>query len=78
LRGEAGLHTAFQNQAWGVVFVIKTDGKQVFRSAAIHGSEHPRYDIDLTGVNQLELLVENAQTKNGCNWALWLDPTLFR
>ena len=78
LRGEAGLHTAFQGQAWGVVFVIKTDGKQVFRSPAIRGSARPRYDIDLTGVKKLELVVEKASAQNGCNWALWLDPTLFR
>ncbi|HEV2391883.1 MAG TPA: NPCBM/NEW2 domain-containing protein [Verrucomicrobiae bacterium] len=78
LRGEAGLHTAFQGEAWGVVFVIKTDGKEVFRSPAIRGSQHPRYDIDLTGVRKLQLLVENSGASNGCNWALWLDPTLFR
>jgi len=78
LRGEAGLHTAFQGDAWGVVFVIKADGKEVFRSPAIRGSEHPRYDINLTGVRKLQLLVENSGARNGCNWALWLDPTLFR
>ncbi len=78
LRGEAGLHTAFQGEAWGVVFVITIDGKEVFRSPAVRGSEHPRYDIDLTGVKKLELLVENSGASNGCNWALWLDPTLFR
>ncbi len=78
LRGEAGLHTAFQREAWGVIFVIKTDGKQVFRSPTIRDSAHPRYEVDLTGVKKLELLVENAAANNGCNWALWLDPTVFR
>ena len=81
LRGEAGLHTAFQVAAEGVVFVIKTDGKEVFRSAAINGfngSTRPRYDVNLAGVKTLELIVENATDQNSCNWALWLDPTLFR
>ncbi|HEV2320645.1 MAG TPA: NPCBM/NEW2 domain-containing protein [Verrucomicrobiae bacterium] len=78
MRGEAGLHTTFQGSAYGVVFVIKADGKQVFQSAVIHGSEHPRYDLNLAGVKALELVVEKAQRQNGGNWGLWLDPTLFR
>jgi hypothetical protein len=78
LRGEAGLHTAFQPYAYGIVFVIKTDGKEVFRSSIIRGSEQVRYDIDVTGAKTLELLVDKAYEKNGGNWGLWLDPTLFR
>lgn len=78
LRGEAGLHTAFQGHAYGVVFVIKTDGKEVFRSSIIHGLETVHYDVDLTGVKTMELLVEKATERNGGNWALWLDPTLSR
>jgi hypothetical protein len=78
LRGEAGLHTAFQPYAFGVVFVIKTDGKEVFRSLAIRATATTNYDIDLRGVKTLELIVEQASDRNGGNWALWLDPTLFR
>jgi len=78
LRGDAGLHTAFQLSAYGVVFVIKADGKEVFRSSAIRGASQAHYDLNVTGVNTLELVVEKAQDGNGGNWALWLDPTLFR
>jgi hypothetical protein len=78
LRGEAGLHRAFQPYAFGVVFVIKTDGKEVFRSPIIRGAKQVRYDIELTGVKTLELLVDKAEERNGGNWGLWLDPTLFR
>jgi hypothetical protein len=78
LRGEAGLHTAFQPYAFGVVFVIKTDGKEVFRSATIRGAAKASYSIDVTGVKTLELAVEQAMSRNGGNWALWLDPTLSR
>jgi hypothetical protein len=78
LRGEAGLHTAFQPYAFGIVFVIKTDGKEVFRSSIIRGAKQVRYDLDLTGVKTLELLVDKAYDQNGGNWGLWLDPTLFR
>jgi hypothetical protein len=78
LRGEAGLHTTFQPYAAGVVFVIKTDGKEVFRSSTVRGSDRAKYDVALTGVRTLELLVEKANAQNGGNWALWLDPMLSR
>jgi hypothetical protein len=78
LRGEAGLHTAFQPYAWGVVFVIKTDGREAFRSLAIRGPTKPSYTVDLAGVKTLELIVEQASEQNGGNWGLWLDPVLSR
>jgi hypothetical protein len=78
LRGEAGLHTAFQPYAFGIVCVIKTDGKEVFRSSVIRGANQAHYDVDVAGVKKVELLVEKAYEQNGCNWGLWLEPTLFR
>jgi len=78
LRGEAGLHTAFQPYAFGIVFIIKADGREVFRSAVVRGPAHALYELDVTGVKTLELLVEKAHDQNGGNWGLWLDPTLFR
>jgi NPCBM/NEW2 domain len=78
LRGEAGLHTAVQSITSGVVFVIKTDGREVYRSLAIRGPTRPSYDVDLTGVKKLELMVENASEHNYHNWSLWLDPVLSR
>ena len=78
LRGEAGLHTAHQPYAVGVVFVIKTDGKEAFRSPIIRGSAKASYEINLARVKKLELIVEQAGNQNGNNWALWLDPMLFR
>jgi hypothetical protein len=77
LRGEAGLHTGFQPYG-SVVFVIKADGKEIFRSPAIRGSAKASYEIDVTGVKTLELIVEKAEKRNAGNWGLWLDPTLSR
>lgn len=78
LRGEAGLHTAMQGKAFGIVFVIKGDGKELFRSPVIRQNERPQYQVDVTTVQKLELLVEKAEEQNGGNWGLWLEPTLFR
>jgi hypothetical protein len=77
LRGEAGLHTLHQAQG-AVVFVIKTDGREAFRSPIIRGADHAHYEVDLAGVNILELVVEKAGRQNGGNWSLWLDPMLSR
>jgi hypothetical protein len=78
LRGQAGIHSLHQAYAAGVVFVIKTDGKEAFRSPVIRGSSKAAYEVDLSGAKSLELIVEKATDRNGNNWALWLDPTLFR
>jgi len=77
LRGEAGLHTAHQPHG-AVVFVIKTDGKEVFRSPTIRGGTKASYEVNVTGVKTLELMVDKAYSGNGGNWGLWLAPTLFR
>ena len=77
LRGEAGLHTP--QQAYGsVVFVIRADGKEVFRSSVIRNADLAKYDIDVTGGKLLELIVEDGGDGNRNDWGLWLDPTLLR
>jgi hypothetical protein len=78
LRGTAGLLTAFQSYAPGVVFVLRADGREIFRSGAIRGSQHADYDVKIAGAQTLELIVEQAQEGNGGDWALWLEPQLSR
>ncbi len=50
----------------------------MFRSSVIKGTNDVHYDIDVTGVKTLELLVDKAYAQNGGDWSLWLDPTLRR
>lgn len=77
LLGKGGLHTV--HQPFGsVVFVLKADGKEVFRSSTIWGDNQANYDVDVSGVKLLELIVEDANDSNHNDWALWLDPMLFR
>jgi hypothetical protein len=78
LCGEAGLHTAHQPYAAGVVFIIKADGKEAFRSRVTRGANKARYEVDVAGVRTLELIVDKAGNQNNNNWGLWLDPTLSR
>jgi hypothetical protein len=77
LRGEAGLHTL--HQPYGSVdFIIKADGKEVFHSPVIRESAKASYDVDLSGVKTLELIVGDGGDGNGNDWGLWLDPILSR
>jgi NPCBM/NEW2 domain/Putative peptidase family len=77
LRGEAGLH-AMKQSSGSVVFVIKADGKELFRSPIIRGSARAGYKVDVSGAEQLELMVEDGGDGNSNDWGLWLDPTLVR
>jgi hypothetical protein len=77
LSGEAGLHT-LQQPYGSVIFIIKADGRELFRSATIRGAKKAAYKVKLEGVQKLELLVDPAGNGNGNDWGLWLDPMLRR
>ena len=81
LSGEAGLHTFHSSGT--VIFIIKADGREVFRSSAIHQMKKTGYTVNLAGVKRLELITEHDiradpddSTHGDC--ALWLDPVLSR
>ena len=77
LKGEAGLHTA--EQPYGsVAFVIRLDGKELFRSPVIRNAVLAQYDVDVTGGKLLELITEDGGDGNRHDWGLWLDPMLLR
>jgi hypothetical protein len=61
-----------------VVFVVKGDGKELFRSDLIKGNQVQNLDIDVTGISKLELLTENGNDGANGDWGVWLDPTLQR
>ncbi len=76
LSGEAGLHS-FHQPYGSVVFIIKADEHEVFRSAVIRRAQKATYKIDVSGVKRLELTVDPAGN-NSNDWGLWLDPVLSR
>ncbi|BCM92713.1 hypothetical protein IAD21_04595 [Abditibacteriota bacterium] len=73
--GTAG---AAQGKGASVVFVISTDGKELWRSKTVHEGEVLPFDVDVKGAKTLELSVEDGGNGNGSDWGLWLDPTLSR
>jgi hypothetical protein len=60
------------------VFVIRGDGKQLWKSDTIKAGALHNFDIDLSGIKSIELVTEDAGDSNCGDWALWLDPILSR
>jgi hypothetical protein len=74
LTGECGL----PDGGGSVVFVIRADGREVYRSPRLEPGRVDRYDLDITGVAELELATEDAGDGKAADWGMWLAPTLRR
>ncbi len=61
-----------------VVFVIRADGREVFRSATLKPGRTQAFDLDLVGVRELELATEDAGDGGHSDWGLWLGAALTR
>jgi len=75
LRGACGLPT---QSGGSVVFVIRTDGREAFRSSTLVPGKTAAYDVDLAGVAVLEMVTEDGGDGNGGDWGVWLGPELSR
>jgi hypothetical protein len=75
LRGACGLPT---QSGGSVVFLIKADGREVFRSPKLVPGRTASYDLDLGGVTTLELVTEDGGDGTGADWGVWLAPQLSR
>lgn len=73
--GQAGLA---DGNGGSVVFVIQGDGKELWRSSKIGDSRLASYDVDVSGVKQLTLSVEDAGDGTGSDWGVWAEPRLAR
>lgn len=73
LTGECGL----PDGGGSVVFVIRADGREVFRSKTLRPGRLERYDVDLTGVDELDLVTEDAGDGRAADWGVWLAPLLI-
>ena len=59
------------------VFVVRGDGKELYRSATIGNGQAPaEIDIPLKGVGLLELTVEPTSDGPSGDHALWIDPRI--
>lgn len=75
LRGACGLPT---QRGGSVVFVVRGDGRELFRSQRLGADQLEPFDLDVTGVRSLELRTEDAGDGNTADWATWFEPELTR
>ncbi|MCK4564528.1 MAG: NPCBM/NEW2 domain-containing protein, partial [Verrucomicrobia bacterium] len=62
-----------------VIFVIKGDGKELFRSALVRLADgEVTVDLDVSGVQTLELVTETGNDGGNGDWGLWIAPSLVR
>ena len=67
-----------QRDRGAAAFVIKADGKELFRSEPIKDHKLRDVTVSVAGVKQLELLVENAGDGNNRDWGVWIEPQVTR
>ncbi|RCS42214.1 hypothetical protein DTL42_20520 [Bremerella cremea] len=77
LTAVAGLQPGAPEQG-SVVFIVQGDGKELYRSERLQGSNVAQIELDISGVKQLELITQAAgQGSRGC-WSVWGSPQISR
>lgn len=60
------------------LFIIKGDGKELFRSNVLRGRGTAKIDVDIAGIKKLELIVESGKKGYSSCWTIWGAPTVHR
>lgn len=61
-----------------VVFVVRGDGKELFRSEPVRDAKCHNLKVDVAGVDSLELAVEDAGDGTNSDWGVWVAAKLGR
>jgi hypothetical protein len=75
LTGHAGLASGHNGS---VTFVIKGDGKELWRSRTLKDGQCRPFSVELDGIKTLELITEDGGDGTGADWGMWFEPTLSR
>jgi hypothetical protein len=75
LRGSCGIAGSGYGPA---EFVVRGDGKELWKSGVVKPGAPVEFTVDLTGVKELELLTLPTDKGNGGAWSTWLEPVLCR
>ena len=61
----------------GAAFIVKGDGRELFRSKRMYPTEKQALDIDVTGVRELELRLDEGDKKDkDCDHGDWANAWL--
>jgi hypothetical protein len=75
LKGSCGLQTGHRGK---VDFEIRGDGRLLWSKRGVTEDAPTQYEVDLTGVDQLALIVTESDNGGGADWGVWIEPTLVR
>lgn len=65
--------------AGSVRFYVEGDGKRLYSSELMRYTDNPeQIVVDINGVKELSLLVDNGDGSYECDFAVWLDPVIVR
>ena len=68
-----------QDGHWGtVVFVVRGDGRELFRSDLVNAGELAEANVSVADLDRLELIVEDGGDGPGNDWGIWVEPRLER
>ena len=76
-RAVAGLQTGAGGDGTGV-FTVIGDGKELFRSKRLSANLTEEVDVDVSGVQRLELVIKSGKRGNARCWTMWGNPRLTR
>jgi len=75
LTGSCGLPT---QPGGSVVFVIRADGREIFRSKTLGPDRLEPFDLDVSGVRSLALETEDGGDGRTADWGVWFEPRITR
>ena len=67
-----------QGAQGSVVFVVLGDGRELYRSAVVKDFRERPVDLDVSGVDVLELVVDEAEFGNYQDCSVWFSPEIAR
>lgn len=73
-----GVCGVLENAIGKSAFVIKADGKEIFQSSVLSAGQPAALDLDVTGVQELELITTDGGDGIRSDWSAWLDMKLSR
>ncbi len=74
-QGGGGLQ---DGSAGSVRLVLRGDGRTLYESAVVKDHRPVEFRVSVAGVEQLELVAEDAGDGATSDWSVWLDPKLER
>lgn len=59
-------------------FTVRGDGRELYRSELVRVGARRDVNVEVTGVEKIELLTEGGEGHVHNSWAIWCDPRLAR